>query len=225
MGKNSLLILSGGMDSVTLLHDYASEIALAVSFNYGSNHNAREIEMAKLNAESLGIEHLVIDLAFIAQHFKSSLLEGAEAIPTDDYNPDNLRSTVVPFRNGIMLSIAAGIAESRGLANIMMANHGGDHEIYPDCRPEFVDAMNNAIMAGTFLPVKLIAPYTSLSKTEIALRGKQLGIDYTKTYSCYCGGKYHCGQCATCRERRKALSDAGIDDKTIYESTETTTLK
>ena len=148
MKKDALIVLSGGMDSVSLLYDFADRIALAVNFNYGSNHNAREAEMARINCRKLGIELIEIDLAFIGKYFKSSLLEGADAIPTGEYDNENIRSTVVPFRNGIMLSVAAGIAESRGLAYVMMANHGGDHTIYPDCRPEFVSAMDNAISSG-----------------------------------------------------------------------------
>ena len=128
-----------------------------------------------------------------------------------------MKSTVVPFRNGIMLSIAAGLAESNGLKNVMMANHGGDHTIYPDCRPEFVSAMDEAIRQGTFVGVRLLAPYTHITKTDIALRGKALGIDYSETWSCYKGGEHHCGRCGTCTERREALTGAGIVDKTVYE--------
>ena len=139
--KDSVLILSGGMDSVTLLYDQQERIALAVSFDYGSNHNAREIPFARLHCERLCIEHLIIPLSFMAEYFESSLLQGADAIPEGHYAADNMKSTVVPFRNGIMLSVAIGLAESRGLKHVMMANHGGDHTIYPDCRPEFVAAV------------------------------------------------------------------------------------
>ena len=147
--KDSVIILSGGMDSVTLLYDQQERIALAVSFDYGSNHNAREIPFAQLHCKRLGIEHLVIPLQFMGQYFESSLLQGADAIPEGHYAADNMKSTVVPFRNGIMLSVAIGLAESRGLQHVMMANHGGDHTIYPDCRPEFVEAMSEAARTGT----------------------------------------------------------------------------
>lgn len=142
--KDSILILSGGMDSTTLLYDYRERIALAISFNYGSNHNDREIPFAEYHCHQLGIEHITIPLAFMGEYFKSSLLEGSDAIPEGHYAEENMKSTVVPFRNGIMLAIAAGMAESRGLKYVMMANHGGDHTIYPDCRPEFVKAMSEA---------------------------------------------------------------------------------
>ena len=217
MEKDSVLILSGGMDSTTLLYDQQERIALAISFDYGSNHNAREIPFAQWHCQQLGVEHLIIPLDFMSRYFNSSLLQGADAIPEGHYADDNMRSTVVPFRNGIMLAIAAGMAESRGLKYVMMANHGGDHAIYPDCRPEFVEAMSEAMRTGTYPGIRLLAPFTDLTKTDIALKGKLLGIDYAKTWSCYKGGEHHCGQCATCRERKAALKEAGIDDPTIYE--------
>jgi len=215
--KNALMVLSGGMDSVTMLHEYANEIELAVNFTYGSNHNQRELECARNHCEQLGIELVVVDLSFIGSLFHSSLLEGPDAIPEGDYDFDNMKSTVVPFRNGIMLAAAAGLAESRGLTVLMIANHAGDHALYPDCRESFVKAMSEAIKAGTYEGITVKAPYTLLNKADIALRGKRLGIDYSTTYSCYKGREKHCGRCGTCRERRQALADAGIVDTTEYE--------
>lgn len=214
--KDSLIVVSGGMDSTTMLYEYADRIALAVTFNYGSNHNAREIECARYNCARLGIELVVIDLPFIGQLFDSSLLSGAEAIPEGNYDDENMRSTVVPFRNGIMLAVAAGLAESRGLHHLMMANHGGDHAIYPDCRPGFVDAMSKAIAEGTYAGITIEAPYTNITKTDIARRGAALGVDYSHTYSCYKGGEHHCGRCGTCTERRQAFAEAGVPDPTDY---------
>ncbi len=211
------MVVSGGMDSTTMLYEYADRIALAVTFNYGSNHNAREIECARYNCEKLGIELLVVDMPFIGKYFESSLLSGADSIPEGNYDDENMRSTVVPFRNGIMLSVAAGIAESRGLTKLMMANHGGDHAIYPDCRAGFVDAMSKAISEGTYDHITIDAPYTGITKTDIARHGARLGIDYSHTYSCYKGGVKHCGRCGTCTERRQAFADAGIPDPTEYE--------
>jgi len=215
--KDSLIVVSGGMDSTTMLYEYADRIALAVTFNYGSNHNAREIECARYNCERLGIELIVVDMPFVGQLFESSLLSGADAIPEGNYNDENMRSTVVPFRNGIMLSVAAGIAESRGLHHLMMANHGGDHAIYPDCRQGFVNAMSKAISEGTYENIDIYAPYTNITKTDIARHGASLGIDYSHTYSCYKGGAKHCGRCGTCTERRMAFSEANIPDPTEYE--------
>ena len=216
MEKDSLIIVSGGMDSITLLHERKDTIALAVSFDYGSNHNAREIPFARLHCQRLGIRHVVIPLAFMQQYFKSSLLEGADAIPDGHYADSNMKSTVVPFRNGIMLSIAVGIAESNSLRRVLIANHGGDHAIYPDCRPEFITAIDAAAKAGTYVDVAIEAPYTNISKTDIARRGKSLAIDYSETWSCYKGGQVHCGTCGTCVERKEALREAGIADPTIY---------
>ena len=217
MKKDSVIILSGGMDSVTLLYDQRDRIALALSLDYGSNHNARELPFAALHCQRLGIEHIVIPLQFMGQYFESSLLQGDEAIPDGHYADDNMKSTVVPFRNGIMLSVAIGMAESRGLQHVMMANHSGDHTIYPDCRPEFVEAMSRAAQTGTYPGITLLCPFTHLTKGQIAARGRDLGIDYAETWSCYRGGAYHCGRCGTCVERREALQQAGIDDPTIYE--------
>lgn len=220
MKKDAVLILSGGMDSVTMLYDYQERIAVAISFDYGSNHNAKEIPFAQLHCRRLGIEHLVIPLEFIHRYFDSSLLQGAEAIPEGHYAADNMKSTVVPFRNAIMLSVAVGLAESRHLNYVMMANHGGDHTIYPDCRPEFVKAFSDAAVAGTYEKVEVWAPYTMLTKVDIAKRGKELGIDYSETWSCYKGGDVHCGRCGTCMERKEALEQAGIIDNTAYEHQE-----
>jgi len=205
------------MDSVTLLYDKKEEIALAVTFDYGSNHNKREQEYAAYHCKQLGIEHIIIPLSFIHDYFKSSLLEGAEAIPEGHYAAENMKSTVVPFRNGIMLAIACGLAESRGLDTVLIANHCGDHAIYPDCRAAFINAMSAAMSNGTYAKVKINAPYTDISKTDIARIGKMIGVDYAKTYSCYKGGEKHCGKCGTCVERKEALHDAGIDDPTEYE--------
>ena len=217
MEKDTILVLSGGLDSTTMLYEYRERIALALSFHYGSNHNDNELAFARLHCERLGIRHIVIPLDFIGRYFRSSLLAGAEAVPDGDYAEDNMRSTVVPFRNGIMLSVAVGMAENEGLQYVMMANHSGDHTVYPDCRPEFVEAMSKATETGTWNRVQLLTPYTLLSKADIARRGKALGIDYSETWSCYKGGEHHCGTCGTCRERREALAEAGINDTTVYD--------
>lgn len=217
MTKDSLIVLSGGMDSVSLLYVRRETIALAVTFDYGSNHAGREIAMARENCHRLGIEHLVIPLDFMSKYFKSALLEGADAIPDADYATENMTATVVPFRNGIMLSIAAGIAESRGLKRVLIANHSGDHAIYPDCRPGFISAMSEATRRGTYPGIVVDAPFTNLTKAEIARQGSAAGADFALTYSCYKGGEHHCGKCATCRERRQAFVDAGLPDPTVYD--------
>ncbi len=215
--KDALIILSGGMDSVTMLYEYRDRIELALTFDYGSNHADNEIACARLHCERLGIRHIIIPLDFMHRYFTSSLLQGGDAIPEGHYTSENMASTVVPFRNGIMLSIACGMAESNGLKVVMIANHGGDHTIYPDCREEFIHAMSQAMTAGTDTDVRVFAPYTNITKSDIARHGRDLGLDYSETWSCYKGGKVHCGRCATCLERKDALRLAGIEDTTEYE--------
>lgn len=215
--KKGLIILSGGMDSVTLLYARKDDISLAVTFDYGSNHAKREIECALYHCEKLGIEHIIIPLDFMHQYFKSSLLQGKDAIPEGHYAAENMKSTVVPFRNGIMLAIACGLAESRDLGRVYIANHAGDHAIYPDCRATFIESMSEAMAYGTYKHIKIAAPFTSLTKGDIAHIGTELGVDYTHTYSCYKGGEKHCGKCGTCVERKEAFEMANIDDPTDYE--------
>ena len=176
--RDSLIIYSGGLDSTTLLYEEQSHIALALTFDYGSNHAEKEIACARYHCEMLDIEHFVLGLEFMKHYFQSSLLGGADAIPNGNYDEENMKSTVVPFRNGIMLSIACGLAESRGLNRVLIANHGGDHAIYPDCCPEFVSAMDRAMKLGTYAGVRLAAPYTNLTKADLVRRGAALGIDY-----------------------------------------------
>ena len=194
----ALLIYSGGLDSTTLLYEYRDCIALAVSFDYGSKHNAREIAYAKLHCNRLGIKHMILPLDFIGKYFRSDLLIGGGEIPEGSYDDGNMRSTVVPFRNGIMLAVAAGLAESYGLDTLLIANHSGDHAIYPDCRPEFIAAFDQAVRAGTYEGIRVVSPYCDITKRDIALRGHALGIDYAETWSCYKGGERHCGKCGTC---------------------------
>ena len=209
----AILIYSGGLDSTTLLYEYKDSIALAVTFDYGSKHNAREISYARLNCERLGIPHRVISLEFIRDSFKSDLLLSGGEIPEGHYAEENMKSTVVPFRNGIMLSAAIGLAESNDLDTVLIANHAGDHTIYPDCRPEFIEAMDAAAQAGTFNGVRIVSPYCNITKRDIALRGRKLGVDFSLTYSCYKGGEKHCGKCGTCIERKEALEGF---DPTLY---------
>ena len=215
---NALIIYSGGMDSTVLLHALAKDIKLAISFDYGSNHNDREFKCAQVNADKLGIELRRINIKSVMEGMKSSLLSGAEAIPEGHYADDNMASTVVPFRNGIMLSIAAGIAESEGLDTILLASHAGDHAQYPDCRESFNMAINAAIYAGTDYKVSVEAPFSNMDKREIAELGLHHGVDFNDTWSCYkADTDKHCGKCGTCVERVWALRDM---DPTEYEDKE-----
>ncbi len=215
------ILLSGGMDSVTALFEARTryEIAGAVTFHYGSKHNDREIPFAAWQAGRLGVPHRVIRLDFIGELFESDLLQKGGEIPKGHYEEQTMKKTVVPFRNGIMLSIAAGFAESMDANGLVIAAHAGDHAIYPDCREEFMKAMGDAMRLGTYAKVTLIRPFISITKAAIAARGNQLGVDYAQTWSCYLGGETHCGECGTCVERREAFLLAGIPDPTIYLST------
>ncbi len=203
--KDIIILYSGGMDSSVALYQYTDRVRLAVSFNYGSKHNVREIEYAAKNCKALDIEHRVVELDLNKMGFVSDLLQSGGEIPDGHYEDESMKKTVVPFRNGIMLSIAAGIAESMDCNKLLISNHAGDHAIYPDCRPDFIQSMNDAIRFGTYNDVEIMAPYTNLSKREIALIGKEIGVPFEKTYSCYNGQKVHCGTCGTCTERKEAL--------------------
>jgi len=206
------------MDSVVALYRSRQEsrVAACLSFHYGSKHNDREIPFARWHAERLGIPHLTIPLGFVGEHFSSDLLCGGGEIPKGHYEEESMKRTVVPFRNGIMLAIAAGLAESRGADGLVIAAHAGDHAIYPDCREAFLGAMGEAMRLGTYAGIRLLRPFVSMSKAAIAAEGVRLGVDFSQTWSCYVGGDRHCGECGTCVERREAFLLAGIPDPTDY---------
>ena len=213
-----VVLLSGGMDSVCALYHVRAEheVVLALSFDYGSKHNAREIPFARLHAGEIGVEHQVIDLGFFNEHFSSDLLQSGGDIPEGHYEEATMKSTVVPFRNGIMLAVAAGVAESRGVKGLVIAAHSGDHAIYPDCREDFMSPMAQAIDAGTYANVRLLRPFIDMRKEDIVNRGNVLSVDFSQTWSCYKGGEIHCGVCGTCVERREAFHLADFKDPTEY---------
>ncbi len=215
------VLLSGGMDSVAALYQVLAEHeALAcLSFDYGAKHNAKEIPFAKLHAERNGIRHEVISLDFMNRCFKSDLLQSGGAIPDGHYAEASMKQTVVPFRNGIMLSIAAGYAESIEAEGLVIAAHSGDHAIYPDCREPFMEAMAAAMTEGTYAKIQLLRPFISQDKAGIARLGNARGVDFAETWSCYKGGEIHCGVCGTCVERREAFLLADLPDPTHYEQT------
>ena len=208
-----IILYSGGLDSTTALYKYAENIELALTFNYGSKHNAQEIKFAKKNRKKLNIKHKIINLDFNKLGFTSNLLKKGDLIPDGHYEDISMKKTGISFRNGILLSIAAGIAESIGYDKILISNHYGDHTIYPDCRENFIKNMNAAIKTGTYKKVEILAPFTNITKRDIALIGKKINIDYSLTYSCYKGNEIHCGTCGTCIERKEALQEF---DKTKY---------
>ncbi len=220
-GDTAVVLLSGGMDSVAALYDTVQRttVAATLSFHYGSKHNDREIPFAAYHSKRFGVPHLTIPLDFIGKHFASDLLGSGGDIPRGHYEEESMKKTVVPFRNGIMLAVAAGFAESKEARALVIAAHAGDHAIYPDCREDFMRAMGDAMRLGTYAGIELTRPFIHLTKAQIAARGAELGVDFARTWSCYVGGETHCGECGTCVERREAFLLAGLDDPTVYAST------
>lgn len=215
------VLLSGGMDSVTALYDarVSHEVAACLTFDYGAKHNARELEFARLHAGRHALRHEVVVMDFINRLFRSDLLESGGDIPDGHYAEASMKRTVVPFRNGILLAVAAGFAESVGAEGVVIAAHSGDHAIYPDCREPFMESMGAAMTVGTYAGIRLLRPFLTLDKAAIASRGAALGVDFSETWSCYKGGAVHCGVCGTCTERREAFQLAGIADPTTYLAT------
>jgi 7-cyano-7-deazaguanine synthase len=218
--KKVVVLCSGGMDSVACLYETARthDAVHSLSFHYGSKHNDREIPFARLHSEKLGIPHSVVRLDFIAEQFESALLAKGGEIPKGHYEEQSMKQTVVPFRNGIMLSIAAGFAESKGADALAIAAHSGDHAIYPDCREGFMAAIADAIRLGTYAGIEVLRPFIAMDKARIAARGAEIGVDFSQTWSCYVGGEIHCGECGTCVERREAFLLASLPDPTRYAS-------
>jgi len=215
--KKAVVTFSGGLDSTTLLYWSAKQYEVsALTFDYGSKHNKMEQEAAAKITRLLNIPHKIIKLPFINELFESSLLKSGAEIPEGHYEDSSMRSTVVPFRNGIILSIAVGYAESIGAKNVFYAAHAGDHAVYPDCRPEFLNAISDAARHGTYLNIAIKDPFIDMTKKEIVTLGKELGVPFELTYSCYKGGVLHCGKCGTCVERKEAFQLAGIHDPTQY---------
>lgn len=214
----TLVLLSGGMDSSVALHWAArrTQLVAALSVDYGSKHNGRELAMAGLQAAALAVPHEVIDLPWVNRCFRSDLLQSGGDIPEGHYTDQSMQSTVVPFRNAILLSMACGLAESRGAQAVVIAAHSGDHAIYPDCRESFMLAMAQAMRLGTYAGIELMRPFIAMDKAAIAREGAALGVDFSKTWSCYKGGELHCGRCGTCVERREAFALAGLVDPTLY---------
>lgn len=216
----TLVVCSGGLDSVTLSHKIVVEETLIhlVSFDYGQRHK-KELEYARRCAERLETTHDVVDITDIGRRLTGSVLTNGAAVPDGHYAEETMRVTVVPNRNAIMLTVAFGIAMARGAEAVAAAVHGGDHFIYPDCRPLFVDAfatMQHHALDG-IAQIALETPFLRWSKADIVREGARLGVPFADTWSCYKGGVRHCGRCGTCVERREAFHLAGIDDPTAYD--------
>lgn len=221
---HTVAVVSGGMDSTTLAYLAAAEGSVTmVSFDYGQRHKV-ELSYAAITAGKLDAEHVIVPMEWLADMIAgtSALVTDEIEVPDGHYAEETMRATVVPNRNAIMLNIAAGIAISRGASRLATGVHAGDHFIYPDCRPEFVGALNTALLMGNegFLPPDwegVWAPFNDQSKTAIAIMGHRLGVPWEDTWSCYKGGSIHCGRCGTCVERREAFAESAVPDPTEYE--------
>lgn len=219
--KKIVHIWSGGLDSTALLFHLLKQgyRVEAINFSYGSKHNAQERAAAQRIYEHcdlkdrVGLTLIDIDLSC----FRSALLAGGADIPEGHYAAENMKQTVVPFRNAIMLSYAVGLAESLEIDAVTLGAHAGDHTIYPDCRPEFLHHFNEAARLGTWAGVRIIAPYAHMTKGDVARIGEiECGAPLSMTWTCYKGGKKHCGKCGACVERKEAFAFANIVDFTMY---------
>ena len=218
MGNKVVVVFSGGMDSYTVLHKAVREgfEVLPLTFNYGQKHN-KEIEYAEHACIALGVVPKIVDITAINQLIAGSSLTSDIEMPEGHYADDNMKSTVVPNRNMILLSLAVGYAVSSDAHKVFYGAHSGDHEIYPDCRPEFVEKMNSLCAIANYEPVEIVTPYLALNKTDILREGLAMGLDYGRTWTCYNGREKACGKCGSCVERLEAFSENQMSDPLDYE--------
>lgn len=212
----TVMILSGGMDSTTLLYKLLAEgkAVKAISFNYGQRHK-RELEQAAQTCIRLHVDHTIVNMEFMRDLVSNSALTGDIEVPEGHYESESMKLTVVPNRNMIMASIAIGWAVNLDYDEIAMGVHAGDHAIYPDCRPEFIRALRELALIANFKPIQVYTPYLNIDKGDIAIEGNLLGVDYALTHTCYKGGEVPCGVCGACQERAEAFEKAGIKDPTV----------
>jgi len=218
MPQKVVVIYSGGMDSFTVLHNAirAGHDVYALSFNYGQRH-VKELICAQSVCQELGIHHKIVDISAINQLIGGSSLTDDIEVPEGHYAADNMKSTVVPNRNMILLSLAVGYAVSLDAQAVYYGAHSGDHFIYPDCRPEFVQKMNDVCQIANYEPVDIISPYLQQTKIEILKDGLAMGLDYGKTWTCYNGREQACGKCGSCQERLEAFTLNNTIDPLPYE--------
>ena len=212
-----LVILSGGLDSTTVLADcvHSGFTVEAISFNYGQRHS-RELDMAKLSAKKYGIKHTILDLSCLGEISKTSALTGDVAVPEGHYESVTMKSTVVPNRNVIMAHIALSYAITNKIDFIELGVHAGDHAIYPDCRPVVIDTLNMwAAVADDDWKVTFVAPFLHMTKGDIVFHGDRIGADFSLTHTCYAGTEVPCGVCGACQERAEAFESNGITDPLV----------
>lgn len=213
-----ILIFSGGLDSTTLLYDLLDQghEIFAITYYYGQKH-LREIGCAKRICEKLNVDHKIVDISDLRDVMYSSLTAKEAKIPEGHYEDENMKLTVVPNRNMCLISIAVSYAIGKQADYVYYGAHSGDHAIYHDCRPEFVEKMNEVIKICDWRRVELKAPYLLLNKGDIVKKGIELDVDYSLTHTCYRGGDKACGKCSSCNERLEAFEKAGIEDPIEYE--------
>ena len=219
MSKKVVVIYSGGMDSYTALHKAIKQglTPYALTFDYGQRH-IKEIDVARGVCQELGINHKIIDISAINQLIGgSSLTDNSIEVAEGHYQEENMKSTVVPNRNMILLSLAIGYAVSIGAEQVYYGAHSGDHAIYPDCRPEFVAKMNEVAAIANYEKTEIFSPYLNTDKIGILKDGLAMGLDYSKTWTCYNGREKACGKCGSCVERLEAFSANGLSDPIAYE--------
>lgn len=219
MTNKVVVIYSGGMDSFTVMNKALKDgkDVYALSFDYGQRH-VKELEYARKACEKLNVKHKIIDISAINQIILGSSLTDDIDIPEGHYEAENMKSTIVPNRNMILLSLATGYAVSVKATQVYYGAHSGDHAIYPDCRPEFVKKMNDVCQIANYDPVEIFSPYLDVSKTDILTDGLKMGLDYSQTWTCYNGREKACGKCGACQERLEAFRDNNAVDPIDYES-------
>ena len=218
MAEKVVVIYSGGMDSFTVLNRAITDgkEVFALSFDYGQRH-VKELACASSVCNKLGINHKVVDISSINQLLAGSSLTDDIDIPEGHYEAESMKSTVVPNRNMVLISLAVAYAVSVGAEQVYYGAHSGDHAIYPDCRPEFVEKMNDVCKIANYESVEIFSPYLKVSKTAILTDGINMGLDYTDTWTCYNGREKACGKCGACEERLEAFADNNAVDPIAYE--------
>ncbi len=212
----TILVLSGGMDSTTLLYKLLQEgkEVKAISFDYGQKHS-RELELAMVTCAKLGIKHEIVTLGFMTKLMSNSALTGNTKVPEGHYEDESMKQTVVPNRNMIMASIAIGWAVNEEYDEVALGIHAGDHAIYPDCRPAFIAALSIIANVANYRSIAIYTPFLEIDKGDIVIIGKKLEVDYSLTHTCYNGNEIPCGKCGACGERKFAFEKAEMDDPLV----------
>lgn len=216
-------LLSGGLDSAVLLYSLCRGLRIkteqirALSLFYGQRHS-KEVFAARDIAAGIGVDWRCLDLSNFNTLIKgNSQTDSNIAVPHGDYREDTMKQTVVPNRNAVLISIAAAYAISIGFSAVTYAAHAGDHAIYPDCRPQFVENMRQVLSCCHYQPLRLYVPFLNLSKVDIVKLGASMGVPFSQTWTCYEGGRQHCGQCGSCRERQEAFNLAQVEGDVVYD--------